>query len=84
MIDRRDPLTPPADEDLELAALTEEITRRLERGEIVDANEYQQAHPGLAAPIRGLIPMLHTLVELGRAAHPVPGTNGHPKGEERR
>ena len=81
MIDNVDPLAPNVDEDPELAALSEEITRRLERGEIVDLNEYQRAYPYLAAPIRGLIPTLHTLVMLGRAINPVAGTNGHAKDE---
>ena len=82
MIDHGDPPAPNIDEDPELAALSEEITRRLERGEIVDLNEYQQAYPDLAVPIRGLIPTLHTLVEVGRTIKLVPGANGHAKDEE--
>ena len=80
MIDRDNP--PIIDDDSKLAALAEEITRRLERGETVDPNEYQRAHPGLAAPIRGLIPMLNTLFELGRASDPpISGTSGPLKDE---
>jgi hypothetical protein len=82
MTDRNEPPTPATGEEPVLAALTEQITRRLEQGEIVDFNQYQQAHPGLAAPIRDLIPMLSRLVELGRVIDPVPGTGRHRKDEE--
>jgi hypothetical protein len=74
------PIAEP-DEYSALAALAEEITRRLERGESVDPVEYQQAHPELAAPIRGLIPTLHTLVDLGRATGP--GRGPHVRGQEK-
>ena len=82
MIIGDDPSVPRADDPPELAALAEEITRRLERGETVDPDEYQQAHPKLAAPVRGLIAMLSTLVELGRASDPFRGPHAHAEDEE--
>jgi hypothetical protein len=79
MIDHRDPPAPDIDDFAALAALAEQITRQLERGEIVDVNEYQRAFPYLAASIRGMVPTLHALVEVGRAINPV-GANGHGQG----
>ncbi len=59
----------PADGDdgSSLARLSEQITRRLQAGQPVEAGAYQEAHPSCSEPIRGLLPTLRELAELGRS-----------------
>ena len=49
-----------------LAELTDEITRRLQAGEVIDAEAYAALHPDCAGTIRELLPTMHQLIELGR------------------
>jgi hypothetical protein len=56
-----------ADPDTTLAELTEEITRRLQSGESVEAAAYAKQHPEWVGPISELLPTLHELVDLGRS-----------------
>ncbi len=67
MIDRGRGLGVGADSDPTLAELTEEITRKLQSGEIVDIEAYADSHPQCAGSIRELLPTMHKLVELGKA-----------------
>jgi hypothetical protein len=50
-----------------LAGLTEQVTRRLQSGEAVDADDYADQYPAWAGPLRGLLPTLHGLAALGRS-----------------
>ena len=50
-----------------LAKLIELMTRRLQSGEMIDANEFVQRYPARAHSIRVLLPTLFELVELGRS-----------------
>ncbi len=62
-----------------LAELTEEITRRLQAGEVFDAEAYVARHSECAESIRDLMPTMHDLVELGRSLArraPGPPANG--------
>lgn len=54
--------------DPALAALAEQITRRLESGDPVDVEEYARRYPTWAGSIRGFFPTLRQLVALGRSA----------------
>jgi hypothetical protein len=53
--------------DPTLAELTEEITRRLQSGESVEADSYANQHPECVGPISELLPTLHDLVDLGKS-----------------
>ncbi len=53
------------DFDSELAALTEEITRRLESGDPVSADDCFGDNPACAEPIRRLLPAMRQMVSLG-------------------
>jgi hypothetical protein len=54
--------------DPALADLTEQITRRLQAGERVLAEDYIARYPAWAEPIRRLFPAVRDLVRLGRGA----------------
>jgi hypothetical protein len=54
----------------ELAELTEQITRRLQDGEVVNLDEYALRFPGYVGPIRRLLPTLRGLASLHRATKP--------------
>jgi hypothetical protein len=54
----------------ELAALTEQITRRMHAGEAIDVEDYALRYPKLAGPMRRLLPTLRQLAQLGRATPP--------------
>jgi hypothetical protein len=56
-----------ADADTTLAELTEEITRRLQSGESVEAATYANQHPEWVGPLSELLPTLHELVDLGKS-----------------
>ena len=64
VIDPDDEITPTSDDEVALADLTEEISRRLESGEIVNGDDLGD-DPGTAGPIRQLLPALRTMVSLG-------------------
>jgi hypothetical protein len=59
----------PADGEDEspLAKLSEQITRRLQAGQPVAADDDQEQDPSCSEPIRGLLPTLRELAELGRS-----------------
>lgn len=80
MTDGGEPIPPGAEPDPALAELAEEITRRLQSGEAVEADAFATLHPELADPIRELLPTMHDLMELGRLETPASeGTRpGHP------
>jgi serine/threonine-protein kinase len=50
-----------------LAGLAEHVTRRLQSGEAVDADDYAARYPAWAGPLRGLLPTLYGLAALGRS-----------------
>jgi hypothetical protein len=72
-----------ADDPL-LARLAEQVTRRLQAGERVDADDYIDRYPARAGSIRGLLSVLHELAALGRSiagrrqARPEGDTKGRP------
>jgi serine/threonine protein kinase len=92
---RADTYATAAGLDPVLAELAEEITRRLQVGEAVDADEYTARHPGLAAAIRRLLPILREMAEFARSAgrdreegappglHEGPGREGRVLGDFR-
>ncbi|WP_254053803.1 hypothetical protein [Singulisphaera sp. GP187] len=51
----------------ELAELAEEITRRLQDGEVVDLDDYAARHPEWADSLRQLMPVLREMADMGRA-----------------
>ena len=53
--------------DPELAELAEEITRRLQAGDVVDPEDYAARHPEWAGSIRRLMPILREMADLGRS-----------------
>ena len=55
------------DEGSPLAELSEQITRRLQAGDPVEADDFLDRYPSCSAPIRGLLPTLRELAELGRS-----------------
>jgi tetratricopeptide (TPR) repeat protein len=57
-----------ASTDQALGLLVEELTARLQAGEVVDVDAYVQAHPEHAERLRQLLPALHLLAELGHSA----------------
>jgi hypothetical protein len=69
----------------ELAELTEQITRRLQDGEVVNLEEYVRRCPGCAGPMRRLLPMLRALASMDRATDPgcdrLPPSGSHPPHE---
>ncbi len=73
-------------DDPVLAGLTEQITRRLQAGEEVDADDYAALHPACDGPLRSLLPTLHSLVELGRSVECRPRQRpaGSKRGEDTR
>jgi eukaryotic-like serine/threonine-protein kinase len=50
-----------------LAELAEEITRRLQAGDVVDPEDYAARHPEWAGSIRRLMPILREMADLGRS-----------------
>ena len=64
MIDPNDETAPTCDDEMALAELTEEISRRLESGEPVNGGDLGD-DPETAGPIRQLLPALRTMVSLG-------------------
>ena len=58
---------PASDEGSPLAELSEQITRRLQAGDPVEADDFLDRYPSCSAPIRGLLPTLRELAELGRS-----------------
>ncbi len=67
MIVENDGASTREESDPALAALAEQITRQLQSGEAVDIDDYARKYPAWAASIRGLLPTLHQLVELGQS-----------------
>ncbi|WP_237722493.1 serine/threonine-protein kinase [Singulisphaera acidiphila] len=65
----------------ELAELAEEITGRLQDGEIVDLEDYAARYPKWADSIRHLMPILREMAELGRAVVAESGSGGAIEGE---
>jgi hypothetical protein len=63
----------------ELAALTEQITRRLQAGERVLAEDYIARYPAWAESIRRLFPAVRDLVRLGEREEP---ERRHPRKPE--
>jgi hypothetical protein len=55
------------DPDPVLLELTEQITRRLQAGERVDAGDVVLRYPQWAGEIRKLLPTMHDLVDYARA-----------------
>ena len=56
-----------------LAKLTEQITRKLQAGEVVEFEDYARRYPRWAGPIRRLLPTLLQLSELDHATEPTRG-----------
>jgi hypothetical protein len=50
-----------------LGEIVEELTRRLESGEPLDAEEHIRRNPVHARPIRQLLPALKAMIALGRS-----------------
>ena len=71
----------PGEDVTEPARLTEEITRRLEAGEPVDAADFVGEDPACAGSIRQLLPTLRTMVALGELLAREEGLRG-PVAEE--
>jgi hypothetical protein len=67
MIDREDVDRTSEAEDPVLAGLAEQVTCRLQSGELVDADDYIDRFPARAGSIRGLLSVLHDLTALGRS-----------------
>ncbi len=59
-----------------LVAVVESITRRLQAGENVDAEELAAEHPAWAGMLRGLLPTLRELARLGVATGTGTGVDG--------
>ena len=55
----------PSDDIDMLAALTDEMTRRLESGDPISVAEGMEQNPACAGPIRQLLPTLRAMVSLG-------------------
>jgi hypothetical protein len=55
------------EDDTAPARLAEQITRRLQAGELVDPDDCARQNPAWADSIRGLLPTLNDLTELGRS-----------------
>jgi hypothetical protein len=53
-----------------LAEVVEEITRRLESGDAVNAEEHIRRNPTHAGRIQRLLPVLQTMISLGRIVAP--------------
>ncbi len=70
------PSSSPTEDDARLADLVEEITRRMDRGEVVDASDYLVQHPDLAEQLTELIPAVTALGALGISANRSPLTDG--------
>ena len=54
-------------DDPDLARLAEQVTRRLQSGDLVDADDYANQDPARAGWIRELLSVLDDLTALGRA-----------------
>ena len=54
-------------EDPVLAGMAEQVTRRLQSGDPVDADDYVGRYPARAGSIRGLLSVLDDLTALGRS-----------------
>jgi hypothetical protein len=66
-----------------LAELSEKITRRLQDGEPVEAEDYLDQYPSCAGPIRGLLPTLRDLADLGRSISRERRSRRHGGAEDR-
>jgi hypothetical protein len=55
------------DPDPVFLELAEQVTRRLQAGELVDAGDYVRSYPQWAGTIRKLLPTMHDLVDYARA-----------------
>lgn len=55
------------DEGSPLAELSEQITRKLQAGDPVEAGDFLERYPACSTPIRRLLPTLRELAELGRS-----------------
>jgi hypothetical protein len=71
------------DKNMRVAELVEQITRKLQRGEPLEADDYLRQFPACSEPILALLPTLRDLSDLGRsisgARHgkrPTPGAKG--------
>jgi hypothetical protein len=67
MIDDDGRASPCSEGDPALAELAEQITRRLQAGDPVGADNFIDRYPALAGSIRVLLPTLHDLAELCRS-----------------
>jgi WD40 repeat protein/serine/threonine protein kinase len=61
--------------DQALGLLIDELTARIQAGELVDVEAYAEDHPEHAEALRRLVPALHLLADLGRSA-PVGSASG--------
>jgi serine/threonine protein kinase/WD40 repeat protein len=61
--------------DQALGLLIDELTARIQAGELVDVEAYAADHPEHAEALRRLVPALHLLADLGRSA-PVGSASG--------
>ncbi len=62
-----------------LAELTEEITRRLQAGEVIEPDAYAAQHPDCAGTLRELLPTMEHLIELGRTVARESQAESHPE-----
>jgi hypothetical protein len=79
MNDIRDPDSAERTVDPILAELTEQLTRKLQAGEVVDVEDWCRRYPRCAGPIRRLLPTLRQLAGLDPATEPCRGK--HPFGQ---
>jgi serine/threonine protein kinase len=56
--------------DRALGLLVEELTAKLQRGELVDVQEYVEEHPEHVERLRQVLPALRLLADLGRSVAP--------------
>jgi WD40 repeat protein/serine/threonine protein kinase len=61
-----------------LGLLIDELTAKLQAGELVDMSAYVQEHPEHAEALRRLLPALHLLADLGRSADGGAGSGVRP------
>ena len=67
-----------------LARLIDELTARLQAGEVIDADALAGEHPEYAAELRELLPALRAMADLSRSSEADPAVrdgDGAPLGE---
>jgi len=56
-------------DDSVLTGLLEELSKRLEAGEVIDLESYASQHPGYADELYALVPVLARLAGLSKTSH---------------